>query len=467
MMLLNLGEASRDEMLGSLGAGGMADVFLVRRRRPGGFEKFLALKRIRRCLDDAMHAAMMQDEARIVALLQHPNIVQVVDSGRDEDGLWFLMEYVHGRSVSAVIQRALDHHIRIPLASILYIGANIARALHYAHQGETSRGQLRVVHRDVSPSNVLVGFDGVVKLADFGVARAEYRRAETETGLFKGKYGYASPEQIRGDELDGSSDLFALGIVMYEMLARERLFLGTTPTETAKAVLEQPIPTTLESVPGTPAELDRIIGRMLARDRKERYACGADVAHDLEVLALGLGESATRESMAAFMSSIFAAEEIALVCPEPSTVADKRKPGSSSSNTSLSSATTGVVPRRHRRSLLPWGFAVVAILAVAAIAGRSSGSARPPSSPSSRSTPSTHVSTDREPIAQPVAAPAVEQASGSNDDREPVRPEVKQRTREKPRRPKPPPATTSTQPSTAAGSDATEAPRERLLNLKW
>lgn len=341
-------------MVGVLGAGGMAEVFLLRRRRPGGFEKFLALKRIRAGLEGDQYGTMFLDEARIVALLQHPNIVQVMDLGQDETGLWFLMEYVHGRSTSVLITRARERRARIPLACVLYIISSVSRALHYAHHGETSRGRLAVVHRDVSPGNILVGFDGIVKLADFGVARAQHRLVATDAGKFKGKFGYASPEQIRGEPLDGASDLFSLGIVMYELLTRKRLFARDNAMAAAHAVLEQPIPAPSTVVDGIPPSVDAIVAKLLSRELSQRYVNGADVARDLDAAAHEAGEIATRESMATFMTAMFTPEEIALICPDPTTVSAQVP----SESPPPSTATPTPSPRRSR------GIVVAALLVV-------------------------------------------------------------------------------------------------------
>jgi serine/threonine-protein kinase len=192
----------------------MAEVWLLRRRGVGGFEKYFALKRIRsELVENSGHVAMFLDEARLAAMLHHPGIVQVFDIGEDELGFWYVMEYVRGRSASQVLRQAKLRGKPLPVECAVYIGLQMARALHYAHHRVTSSGPLGLVHRDVSPGNVLLAFDGAVKLADFGVARASGRLVETVGGEFKGKYVYASPEQVRGERLDSRSDLFSLGLV--------------------------------------------------------------------------------------------------------------------------------------------------------------------------------------------------------------------------------------------------------------
>lgn len=308
----------RDQTIARLGAGGMAEVFLIRRTGPGGFEKFLALKRIRAGLDAETFAPMLLDEARLVAALQHPNIVQVHDAGADDDGLWFLMEYVHGRSLGAVISRALDRGVFVPLECAAYIVACVARALHYAHHAESAtQERLGVIHRDVSPGNILVGFDGVVKLADFGIARANQRHAQTQDGTFKGKYGYAAPEQCRGESLDGGSDLFSLGIVMHELVSLRHLFSSDAPLATVEAVMHAPIPSLCAIRDDVPPEIDSLVRHMLERVRAARIGSGAEIADQLDGIVHRLGLRATRERMADLMSQLFTQTEMRLQVPPP------------------------------------------------------------------------------------------------------------------------------------------------------
>lgn len=308
----------RDQTIARLGAGGMAEVFLIRRTGPGGFEKFLALKRIRAGLDAETFAPMLLDEARLVAALQHPNIVQVHDAGADDDGLWFLMEYVHGRSLGAVISRALDRGVFVPLECAAYIVACVARALHYAHHAESAtQERLGVIHRDVSPGNILVGFDGVVKLADFGIARANQRHAQTQDGTFKGKYGYAAPEQCRGESLDGGSDLFSLGIVMHELVSLRHLFSSDAPLATVEAVMHAPIPSLCAIRDDVPPEIDSLVRHMLERVRAARIGSGAEIADQLDGIVHHLGLRATRERMADLMTQLFTQTEMRLQVPPP------------------------------------------------------------------------------------------------------------------------------------------------------
>lgn len=317
----------RDQVLARIGAGGMAEVFLIRRTGPGGFEKFLALKRVRADLDHETYGPMFLQEARLVASLHHPNIVQVHDAGADQSGHWFLMEYVHGKSVNALIRRALERHVEIPVACAMFLIACVGRALHYAHHAESSTSErLAVIHRDVSPGNILVSFDGIVKLADFGIARGNHRHVDTQDGTFKGKFGYAAPEHCRGEPLDSASDIFSLGIVLHEIIAARNLFRGESPSQIVHAVMASPIPSLSGLRADVPPELDALVQRMLERDRSARIASGAEVANQLDAIAHQYGLEATRESLAELMRSLFSAQETRLPTAETAEPSEPRTP---------------------------------------------------------------------------------------------------------------------------------------------
>jgi serine/threonine protein kinase len=305
------GQAARDEVLGRLGAGGMAEVWLLRRRGVGGFEKYFALKRIRtELLDQSHHVAMFLDEARLAAMLHHPGIVQVFDIGEDELGFWYVMEYVRGRSVGQVLRRAKQRGKPMPVECAVYIGQQLARALHYAHHLVTSTGPLGLVHRDVSPGNVLLGFDGGVKLADFGVARASNRLAETVGGEFKGKYVYASPEQVRGERVDSRSDLFSAGLVIHELITGARVFGDDveSPFQVIQAVLHAPIHPPSASQAACPSELDAVVLRAVHRDLERRFATGAELAMALERIAGRMDGRASAEHLTAYLADLYGDE---------------------------------------------------------------------------------------------------------------------------------------------------------------
>jgi serine/threonine protein kinase len=305
------GQAARDEVLGRLGVGGMAEVWLLRRRGVGGFEKFFALKRIRaELLEQSAHVAMFLDEARLAAMLHHPGIVQVFDIGEDEQGFWYVMEYVRGRSAGQVLRQARQRGKPVPIECVVYIGQQMARALHYAHHRVTSKGPLGLVHRDVSPGNVLLGFDGAVKLADFGVARASGRLAETVGGEFKGKYVYASPEQVRGERVDSRSDLFSLGLVLHELITGARVFGEDvdTPYAVVQAVLHAPFKPPSALQPACPPELDEVVLRAIQRELDRRFATGGELADALDRVASRLEGRASPERLMSYLADLYGDE---------------------------------------------------------------------------------------------------------------------------------------------------------------
>ncbi len=208
------------ELIQRLATGGMAEVYLARRAGPHGFQKLVAVKRILPQLArDLDFVAMFVDEARMCARLAHPNIVQVFDFGEHEEELYMAMEYVDGTTGARLIRAAAGANEELPLEVSLHVALSILRGLEYAHAAKDDHGRpLHLVHRDVSPGNVLIDRTGAVKLTDFGIARATEFERRTDAGQLKGKLGYMSPEQVVGKELDARSDLFTLGIVLAEMI---------------------------------------------------------------------------------------------------------------------------------------------------------------------------------------------------------------------------------------------------------
>jgi serine/threonine-protein kinase len=360
-------------------------VWLLRRRGVGGFEKYFALKRIRpEFVGRGVHIAMFLDEARLAALLHHPGIVQVLDVGEDEGGFWYVMEYVHGRSASHVLGRAAARARPLPIECAAYIGRQMARALHYAHHLATAQGPLRVVHRDVSPGNILLGFDGSVKLADFGVARAAGRLAETSGATFKGKYAYASPEQIRGEELDGRSDLYSLGLVLHELITGARVFGDPrlSPLAVLQAALHAPIdpPSRLRST--CPPALDHVVLRAVQRTLSERYATGIELASALDDAIGTASDEASAARLAAYLVEIYGDEARAAAPMDLASAHGVPADGF------IDSADFGTTPVGHDRAP-----------AAAHVSGRGSG--REPAAPAAPAAPGVPAAIDHPP--PPVA----------------------------------------------------------------
>ena len=213
-----------------LAAGGMGQVEVCA-KFAGSFQRVYALKRLQtQFMGDEKARTMFLDEARLAGLIRHPNVVSVIDVGVDSRGPFLVMEFIEGLSCSGVIRRANTEGQLLPLQFCLRIAHQVALGLHAAHELRDPEGKpLELVHRDVSPQNILIGFDGVARLTDFGIAKALGRSTETTTHLLKGKMGYMSPEQLRFEEPDRRSDLFAFGVVFYEMLCARRLYRAETP----------------------------------------------------------------------------------------------------------------------------------------------------------------------------------------------------------------------------------------------
>jgi serine/threonine protein kinase len=274
-------------LIGHLATGGMAEVWLARQAGLEGFEKTVVIKRARPELTDRETTRRFLDEARLVATLEHPNIAQVYEIGFVSGSYFFVMEYVDGADLRRLIQSAIAKRYPISFADALYILTQVCAALHYAHEKHDLEGNpLRIIHRDVSPSNVLISHDGVVKVCDFGVAKAQVRKAgDTKSGVVKGKFSYMSPEQCQSRPLDRRSDVFSLGILMYELTTLSKLFRAKTEYDLLQQVVDARIPSPSARVPGYPRELEQIVMKALARDPDDRYPTAQALQLDLEDFA--------------------------------------------------------------------------------------------------------------------------------------------------------------------------------------
>jgi serine/threonine-protein kinase len=297
----------RYELLHRLGAGGMGEVFLARQQGMEGFEKFVVVKTLLPNLNDNRDfVKMFFDEARIASMLCHPNIAQIYDLDEASGRYFIAMEYVHGESLRATMRAAQAVPGGIALGLKCRIIAGAAQALDYAHGARDTAGQpLDLIHRDISPGNIMIAFSGGVKLVDFGVAKANNKLARTAAGTIRGTYAYMSPEQALGSPLDRRSDVFSLGIVFHELLTGQRLFSRDTLLETIRAVVEAPIPLPSSIVRGIPKALDAIVLKALARDVADRYPSCAGLRADLEALIERQRLPAMPSRLAAFMAVLF------------------------------------------------------------------------------------------------------------------------------------------------------------------
>jgi serine/threonine protein kinase len=297
--------ANSYQVLAKLATGGMAELYLARVASVAGVQRYVVMKRVLRDhASDIRFLRMFLDEARLAAQLQHPNIAQVHDVGKLGDSYFFTMEYVHGETVRALLHRAHEMRRSPPLGSVLAVVAGAAAGLHHAHERIGVDGRpLGIVHRDVSPSNLMVGYDGSVKLVDFGVAKAEDR--ETKSGAVKGKIAYLSPEQARGQKLDRRSDLFSLGIVMWEMVTTERLYPGSSDYETMSRIISEPTPPPSSRRRDVPPALDALVLRALAKSPDERFQTAEEITNAIEDVAVQTGSSLSAASLARFVRELF------------------------------------------------------------------------------------------------------------------------------------------------------------------
>lgn len=297
----------RYRLLGEIARGGMATVHFARLAAAHGFEKWVAVKLMHDHMSqDETFVRMFHDEARIVSQLNHPNICQVVDFGDDDGRLYLVMEYLHGETLSSVVRAAWRGGNRLPLWFCARIIADAARGLHAAHELKGRDGKtVGLVHRDVSPQNIMVLYDGVGKLMDFGVVRAEGRLTETAAGTLKGKFAYMAPEELRGGESDKRADIWALGVMLWEITCGQRLFRAKGEGQTAVLVLQSDIPDPRSLIDGFPDSLADIIMGCLERDQNERIGTAREVAVGLERFLLETGTLAAPEDVSEVLEEQF------------------------------------------------------------------------------------------------------------------------------------------------------------------
>jgi serine/threonine protein kinase len=297
----------RYSLLGHLATGGMAEVWLARQLGMEGFEKIVVIKRARPELTDRETTRLFLDEARLVATLEHPNIAQVYEIGSVSGSFFFVMEYVDGADLRRLIEAALAKHQRISLPESLYIITHVCTALHYAHEKRDLDGRLlHLVHRDVSPSNVLLSHDGAIKVCDFGIAKAHNRESEnTKNGVLKGKFSYMSPEQCEGKPIDRRSDVFSIGILLYELTTLSKLFRGPSDYALLQKIVEAPIPLPSSRVPGYSPALEQIVMKALAKAPEDRYPTAQALQLDLEEFAREHKLQMSSVRIAKLMSTLF------------------------------------------------------------------------------------------------------------------------------------------------------------------
>jgi serine/threonine-protein kinase len=290
--MLGVERIGRYEVLSHLASGGMGQVYLARTTGLGGFERHVVVKTLDVADDEDQFVTMFLDEARLVGALHHQYIAPVYEVGCDEDGRYFIvMDYIHGETAEAVWKRSHEGDApAIPIGFALSVVYAIASALDYAHKLCGRDGlPLEIVHRDVSLSNIMIGYEGGVKLIDFGIAKSANRATKTIAGTLKGKFGYLSPEQILRQPVDHRTDVFALGIVLYELTTMERAFLGSSELITLERITKGEYTPPNKHVANYPQALQAIVEQALSIDPAQRFQTAADMAHEIESLARALG----------------------------------------------------------------------------------------------------------------------------------------------------------------------------------
>ena len=299
-------------LLERINVGGMAEVYKAKTVGVEGFEKIVAIKRILPSVaEDEEFIRMFIDEAKITSQLSHANLAQTFDLGKIDETFYIAMEYVPGKDLRAVFERVKRRGERIPWPLAAWVMSRVCEGLDYAHRKRDASGrELHIVHRDVSPQNIILSFEGEVKLIDFGIAKAANKITKTQAGILKGKFGYMSPEQVRGRPLDGRSDIFAAGVVLYELCTGERLFTGTSDFSVLEKVQQARVTPPSQVEPSIPLKLERIMLKALAREPEDRYLHAAEMAADLTRFLLETqARAVTRDDLSAFMKATFPEDE--------------------------------------------------------------------------------------------------------------------------------------------------------------
>ena len=297
-------------LIDKIAVGGMAEVFKAKSFSHGGFEKLLVIKRILQHLsenEDFVH--MFIDEAKISVELQHPNIVQIYDFGRIAENYFIAMECVEGKDVKGILRKLAERRKLLPMEYAVYIAHELCKGIDYAHKRTDMKGSpLGIVHRDVSPSNILVSYSGEIKVADFGIAKAQISAFNTKGGVLKGKFEYMSPEQASGEDLDHRSDVFSAGIILHEMLTGRRLFKTDSDIKTLERIKAVDIKPPSALNPAIPKRLDDIVMRALTSDMSVRYQDARTLQTALLEFMYPATPDLTRENLGHFMTELFSGE---------------------------------------------------------------------------------------------------------------------------------------------------------------
>ena len=313
----------RYRVVEKLESGGMAEVFRAESEGLQGFKKQVAIKRVLPHLSEKKKfISMFLDEARLSAHLSHSNCVQVFDIGVGDNAYFIVMEFVEGANLKSITEWIKKTGRDLPVQNAVFIALEICKGLSYAHELRDPNGvDLHIVHRDMSPPNVLVTKFGEIKIVDFGLAKANSQLEKSEPGIIKGKFSYLSPEAAMGQDVDGRTDIFAAGIILWEMLAGQRLFLGETDFQTVKKVQEAKIPSLLPLNKNVTPDLERIVMRSLARDPTQRYRTARELGKDLSDFLFAYGQPVSDFDIAGLVQG--AMRERQRVRPPQASIIDK------------------------------------------------------------------------------------------------------------------------------------------------
>lgn len=297
-------------LLNRIAVGGMAEVFLARQEGLEGFEKTICIKRIRPHLSSQPNfVRMFLNEAKLAAQLNHPNVVQIYDLGRVNDSYFIAMEYISGRDMSRIIPKAEKAGIPFPMIYALRIASNVCEGLYYAHTKADAYGNpLNVVHRDITPENILVSFNGTVKIVDFGIAKANTQLEQTRAGEIKGKLSYMSPEQCMGHVLDARSDIFSFGSVIYEWITGYKLFTGENEMAILKSIIDGKIYPPSYFKEDVPEAVERILMKSLDKDKSKRYQSAWEMQFDIDTYLASSEFTPSNIHLSNFLKQIFGDE---------------------------------------------------------------------------------------------------------------------------------------------------------------
>ncbi len=309
-MQKNLGERfGKYLLLERLAAGGMAEVYLAKSTGAEGIGRFFAIKRILpQFSDNTEFIEMFKEEAKLAMNLHHGNVVQIFEFGVEKGQFYLVMEFVEGQNLRQILNHLLKIGKSFSIDQVIYVCKEVAAGLDYAHRSldKTTGKPLNIIHRDMSPQNAMVSFEGEVKIVDFGIAKAENQIEQTRAGTIKGKFGYMSPEQAEALPIDLRTDIFSLGIILWEMLTRERLFVSQSEAATLKKIRDCNIPSPRKLNPNIPVELEKIVMKALARDKGIRYQSSAALHKDLNRFLNTEYPEFSQQDFSVFMKSIYA-----------------------------------------------------------------------------------------------------------------------------------------------------------------